>query len=103
MTAGEGSLSIITTALPYAALHVQAQNELLKHKAHAAELAQKLAEDVATTEELQRELAVLEDEFNAVKKGRAGQQTAMLPPAVKVHTNDPSASEQRERETAACC
>lgn len=72
MTVGEGYLSISTTALPYAEVHVQAQDELLKHKAHAAELAQKLAEDVATTEELQKKLAVLEDEFNAVKKGRAG-------------------------------
>ena len=50
----------------------QAQDDLLQHKAQAAELAQKLAEDVAMTEDLQNELTVLEDDFNAVKKDRAG-------------------------------
>lgn len=58
----------------------QAQQELLEQKAQAAELAQKLAEDVAMTEELQNELTVLEGDFNAVKKDRAGQQAGVWSP-----------------------
>ena len=50
----------------------QAQEKLLGQKAQAAELARKLAEDVAMTEELQKELTVLEGDFNAVKTDRAG-------------------------------
>lgn len=69
--------TVIQRALPYADLLPQAQQELLDQKAQAAELAQKLAEDVAMTEELQKELAVLEDDFSAVKKDRAGQQAVM--------------------------
>lgn len=60
-------------APPYAGMCLQARDELLEQKAQAAELAQKLAEDVAMTEELQKELTVLEGDFNAVKKDRAGQ------------------------------
>lgn len=64
-------------ALLYVEFCAQAQDELVKQQAQAAELAQKLAEDVATTEELQKELTALEDEFNSVKKDRSGQQAAL--------------------------
>lgn len=70
----------------YAECCAQAQDNLVKQKAQAAELAQKLAEDVATTEELQKELTVLEDEFNAVKKNRSGQQAARQSLVFKLHT-----------------
>lgn len=63
----------------------QAQDELVKQQSQAAELAQKLAEDVATTEDLQKELAALEDEFNTMKKDRAGQQAAMQLLAFKLY------------------
>ena len=69
----------------YAESYAQAQDELIKQKAQAAELAQKLAEDVATTEELQKELKVLEDEFDVVKQDRAGQQAAVQSSAFKLH------------------
>ena len=54
---------------------VQAQDELSKRKIEATELAQKLAEDVAITEELQEELSALEAKFNAVQKERSGTST----------------------------
>ena len=72
--------------MPYAEFPAQVQDELVKQKAEAAELAQKLAEDVATTEDLQKELTVLEAEFNAVKKDRAGQPAAVQSLAFRLYT-----------------
>ena len=79
-------------------LHAQAQDELSKQKAQAAKLAHKLTEDVATTEEMQKELAVLEDEFDAVKKQRAGQQVAMHAPILCAR----SAAQQLQTHKPSC-